>query len=317
MRKLLSAVPRIHLAITTHTTRHLRRTLLGVAHQGRRPDSVTISCDNDLPEITELVKACSGEFGAGLPEGIALVQRASIGQCALAQVRNNAVRAILDAGAGPGDAIIFHDGDCCPASDCTAVHERLLAGAELVNAYRVDLTEAQTEAFDEDAVRRGLPPAAITDDQRATLEARDRRYRRALLLKRLGLPGLVKAHKPKILGANFSFRLSAYIEVNGFDEEYLGYGSEDDDFSRRIYAAGFRPAVGVASAVVYHQWHATRKPADWHDSPGVRRFEMSLPTRAARGLTNPIPQDAPRVSVLRGGMLASERVLEAAGRVTV
>jgi hypothetical protein len=158
VRKLLSAVPRIHLAITTHTTRHLRRTLLGVAHQGRRPDSVTISCDNDLPEITELVKACSGEFGAGLPDGIALVQRASIGQCALAQVRNNAVRAILDAGAGPGDAIIFHDGDCCPASDCTAVHERLLAGAELVNAYRVDLTEAQTEAFDEDAVRRGLPP---------------------------------------------------------------------------------------------------------------------------------------------------------------
>lgn len=304
--QLLSGVPRIHLAITTHTTRHLRRTLLGAANQTRRPDSIVVSCDNDLAEIADLVRACTDEFGDGLPRGVTIVQRPSIGQCALAQVRNNAVRWILQAGAGEGDAVIFHDGDCCPAADCTAVHEKLLDGAELVNAYRVDLTEAQTETFDEAAVKEGKPPALITAEQKELLATRDKRYRRALALKRLGVPGLVKSHKPKILGANFSFRLSAYLTINGFDEEYLGYGSEDDDFSRRIYAAGFRPAVGVATAIVYHQWHQTRKPADWHDSPGVKRFEMKLPTRAARGLIEPIQQQTPRATTfVRGREVAT------------
>ncbi len=305
---------RVHLAITTHTTRHLRRTLLGVAHQVRKPDSVTISCDNDLAEITDLVRSCTEEFAQGLPAGICLVQRPSIGECALAQVRNNAVRAIMHRGAAAQDCVIFHDGDCCPASDCTAVHESLLSRAELVNAYRIDLTEEQTDKFDEAAVKAGRPPASITADQRSVLEERDRRYTRTLRLKRLGIPGLVKAHKPKILGANFSFKLSAYIAINGFDEEYLGYGSEDDDFSRRIYQSGFRPAVGVAKAIVYHQWHPTRKPTDWHDSPGVKRFNMPLPVKASRGLERPIAQDAPRVMHLLGGRCVSEELLAHAGR---
>lgn len=288
----------IHLVITTHTTRHLRRSLMGAAHQTRTPASIVVSCDNDLGEIREVVRAASAEFASGLPAGLVIVQRPALGVCALAQVRNNGVRALRALGAGPDDRVVFHDGDCCPAADDLSNHARLLTSADLVCAYRVDLTPEQTEAFDESAVAAGRPPGDITPEQRGALALRERRLRRQALLRRL-LPmlfrGRSKAHKPKILGANFSCSLAAYDSINGFDEEYLGYGSEDDDFARRLYATGHRPAVGVGSCIVYHQWHPTRAPESWHRSRGVERFKMILPPVCERGLRNPIDQQPPMV----------------------
>lgn len=281
---------RLHLAITTHTTRHLRRTLLAVASLRRKPDTVIVSCDNDREDVRDLTRACSGEFAWGLTAGIVLVQRPALGVCMLSQVRNNAVRALLARGATTSDAIIFHDGDCAPAADCAGTHEELLRRADLVCAFRVDLSPEQTEAFDETAVREGRPPAAVTEAQAELLEHRQARHERSLLLRRLSGGLAVKPHKPKILGANFALSLAAYDAVNGFDEEYVGYGSEDDDFSKRLYAVGVRSAVGVTRAVVYHQWHETRKPADWHDSPGVARFHRTLPSVCERGLRTPADQ---------------------------
>ena len=49
-------------------------------------------------------------------------------------------------------------------------------------------------------------------------------------------------------------------------------------------------AVGVASAIVYHQWHPTRAPGAWADNAGAPRFLKGTPTVAARGLENPIEQ---------------------------
>src|SRR5438270_320196 len=42
-------VPTVHVIISTHTTRHLRPVLLGVAVQRPRPASVVVSIDNDAP----------------------------------------------------------------------------------------------------------------------------------------------------------------------------------------------------------------------------------------------------------------------------
>ncbi len=302
-------MPGLHQLVTTHTTRHLRRTLLGVAEQSRRPDLVIVSCDNDREDVRELVRACSAEFAAGLPGGIRLVQRPSVGVCAASQVRNNAVRAALACGATHEDSLALLDGDCCPARDWAARHEALLADADLVIGFRVDLSREQTDAFDESAVRRGEPPAAITTGQRSLLESRQRRYDRALLLRRIGLSWMVKPHKPKLLSANFAVRLRAWVEINGFDEEYRGYGQEDDDFSRRIYKAGFRGAVGIASAIVYHQWHETRAPGEWHASDGAARFSGSWKARCTRGLADPMPQETPRMEWFVEGVQREVRPL--------
>lgn len=283
------------VAVITHTPRHLRRTLLGVSLQSRRPDHLIVSCDNNLPEIESLLRGCSGEFGLRIVH----VHREHQGECRVSQVRNNAVRALLNLNADPKTRVLYLDGDCCPAREALAVHERAGAHADLVVGFRIELTPEQTESFSEGELQAGRSPAGISKSAWDQLAARDRRYRRQLLLKRFGL---CKPHKPKVLSANFSLSTAMLSRVNGFDEEYVGYGAEDDDLSRRVYRAGGRAAIAVRDAVVFHQWHPTRAPAAWSESPGVARFKLDLPYRCARGIINPLPQPSPDVTVLERGL---------------
>jgi hypothetical protein len=283
-------MPRAHAIISTHTTRHLRRTLLGVLAQTRRADSVTVTCDTDAADIAELVASVSAEAGAP----ITLVQRPFQGASRSSQVRNNGVRAILATEHAPDDLLWFLDGDCLPAPDCLMRHISLCPAGRLVVAFRIDLTPEQTEALDDAAILRAQP-IIPTSDQLAGLSTRALRYRRAAFMRRLGLG---KPHKPKLLSANFAVRLADYLAVNGFDEEYTGYGQEDDDLGRRLYAIGVRPAIGVATAVAYHQYHPTRAPQAWEASPNAARFAAPFTPRCEWGVANPAPQPEPVVTLV-------------------
>lgn len=276
-------MPPLIAIVTTHTTRHLRRTLLGVSAQTRRADRVIVTCDGDGEELKDAVEAAAREFA--LP--ITLVRRAHAGVSRSGQVRNNAVRVLLADSTARDALLVFLDGDICPAPGCFAAHERLAAAAEVVLGFRHDLTEAQTEAFDEAALRSGREPVSVTDEQREALELRHRRYARLRLWRRFGL---AKPHKPKLLSANFAVRLGAFERINGFDELYEGYGQEDDDLGRRLYGAGARPGIGLKNAIAYHLWHPTRAPGKWEDSVNAPRFARGGPNRCVQGIANPKPQ---------------------------
>jgi GT2 family glycosyltransferase len=281
---------RAHAIISTHTTRHLRPTLLGVLAQSRRPDSVVVSADSDDPEIAVLVQALATE--RSFP--ITLVQRPHQGESRSSQVRNNAVRAVVSSQHAPADVLWFLDGDCLPAPDCLEQHLRSYAGSArpVVVAFRVDLTRAQTEAIDESRIARG-EPLNPTQEQLAALQARERRYRRHLLLRRLGIG---KPHKPKLLSANFSVRIADFLAVNGFDEEYTGYGQEDDDLGRRLYKIGAAPVLAIIQAMAFHLYHETRAPGEWEASPNAARFARPFSERCVHGVTNPAPQPAPVIT---------------------
>jgi hypothetical protein len=277
------------LILITHTTRHLRRSLLAAAASLRKPDEIFVSCDGDGDDLASCVRAAAAEFNLS----VTLVRRSHTGQSRSPQVRNNAVRT-LPLSLATETRLVFLDGDCAPAQDCLGQHEMLgdgNGGGRVVVGFRIDLTQEQTEAFDESAVTQGRPPAEIAAGQWAALKSRDRRYRRAVFFRRFGL---AKAHKPKILSANFSCTLGAFRAVNGFDEQFIGWGAEDDDLGRRLYQSGVKPAVGVATAIVFHQWHATRAPGAWSDNAGAPRFLDGAkginPMRAARGLEDPMDQ---------------------------
>jgi predicted glycosyltransferase involved in capsule biosynthesis len=135
----------------------------------------------------------------------------------------------------------------------------------------------------------------LTADQIASIEDR---HRRLTWQARLRPFGLAKPHKPKVLGADFSVRFSAFAKINGMDEEYVGYGSEDDDVGRRLYASGASVAVGIKQLEIYHLWHQTRKGQAWEESSGVARFKTKTPTRAAFGLDHPLEQPPVQISAL-------------------
>lgn len=229
---------------------------------------------------------------------MSIVLRPNMGGCRVGQARNNGFKGVRALGVHPDDRVLFFDGDICPAVDVVEVHRRRGSAADLLIGFRIELSEPQTEAFDEGEVRRGRAPAVIEPGQFEALVQRDGRYRRQLWLRKLHM---TKPHKPKLLSAHFSVCVRAMERVNGFDEEFTGWGQEDDDLGRRLHSSGASCGVVIREAVAYHQWHPTRAPGDWKDSAGVDRFHRNLHWHCERGIIHPLEQPRPVLQRFESG----------------
>jgi hypothetical protein len=291
--------------IPTHTTRHLACCLASLAHQTRPPQAVVVTCDTDdaaigalLDEWWPRVADAVRKAGRAVPL-LVHTYRPHQGRAQLNQVRNNGLRALRDrAGLGVDDVVVVLDGDTMLAADALERHAGLAtAGAELIIPYRFMIEEVVTPSVEAaDVLARGVPRAQIvTPAMERDLAARDRRYRRHLVLARLGL---AKPHKPKLIGGHHAVKFGTFLRVNGFDEEYVGYRFNDDDLSRRLRLA--RPRVKTAIAVreieAYHLWHPVRAPDRLQDAPGYARWSRrDLPVRCVRGIERGLEQPEPVV----------------------
>ena len=65
----------------------------------------------------------------------------------------------------------------------------------------------------------------------------------------------LKDRGSNIVGAAFSLYKDDYIKINGFDEEYRGWGKEDDDISWRLYKAGLKLKHISLKYPIIHLWH--------------------------------------------------------------
>jgi hypothetical protein len=72
-------------------------------------------------------------------------------------------------------------------------------------------------------------------------------------------------------GASIAASREAYFEIGGFDESFLGWGGEDNEFwdraetTGRVYAFGYLPFI--------HLWHAPQPGKQLgNDAPAVRRW---------------------------------------------
>jgi hypothetical protein len=273
----------MHVVIPTHTTRHLHRTLLGYATQEQPATTITVSCDTDDPEIGALLERFVEESGVTLTH----VWRARHPEARLAQTRNNGIRSLLGRGLGEDDVLILVDGDCIPATDFVACHAARSNDAEFVIGNYVLLDEATTEGIPANADMRTYLEPYPTEEQMDRMRRLDRKARTHQLLRKFGL---TKAHKPKILGANTSVRARNVLAINGYDEKYMEWGYEDDDFGRRLYRSGARSTIAITRATLLHQWHPTRKGKAWESGSVAQRFKSRLPTRCEHGIDNPLDQ---------------------------
>ena len=274
-----------YVVVPTHTPRHLLPTLVALGAQDTPPTGVVISCDNDGADILDVVRQASER----IDDPLTILQRAKGEVGRLSQVRNNAIRHLRSRGV-PGEArLLFMDGDCVLARDGVAWHHRLGRGAEMVSAYRINLTPEQTDALSLDDLRAGRTPTP-TDANRAELARRHRRYTRQALLRRFKL---AKANKPKILGGHHSVTMDLYLRLNGHDETYFGWGMEDDDFCRRAHRSGARVAIGVNQIMAFHLYHEHRSAGGWHDAQNADKYKAEGRQgliRCERGVDNGVEQ---------------------------
>lgn len=145
-----------------------------------------------------------------------------------------------------GALLVFHDNDMLiPECYAAELWRRFKDGYDVINAKRFVfyLEEAETKRFFETAA---LLPDASSETVVQNLEA----------------------------GGSVAMARDAFFAIGGYDESFVGWGGEDNEFwerahTRRVWAYGYLPIV--------HLWHAPQPEKVKHNPFGARQFrELSL-----------------------------------------
>ena len=143
-----------------------------------------------------------------------------------------------------GKVILLSDGDCIPDRNFVKEHAGAWrAGGFCVGGY-VRLSADYCRTLTEASVRAGEYEAQMTPE--------DRRRFRVTHWKSLWGVLFGRIKKPKVYGCNIGVDREAYYAVNGYDENFDGFGKEDSDLRNRLRRAGAKPTSLWGRAWVYH-----------------------------------------------------------------
>lgn len=240
--------------------------LESVRRQRRLPDEVIIADDGSTAPTRELVEALAADF----PVPLVHVWHPDEG-FRLAAIRNRAMAR------AKGDYIIQIDGDILLHRDFVADHVRLARRGSYAKGVRVRLDENLSRQICSEGLRRmpGVFTPNISDRVKAM---------RFLPLARL-FAAHFKKGKAYGLGCNMAFFRSDLLRVNGYDEDFVGWGREDDDIAHRLSRAGIGMRDTRFAAVCFHLWHPenSRAQAEANIELCRRRDEEGI-IRAVHGI---------------------------------
>ena len=91
-----------------------------------------------------------------------------------------------------------------------------------------------------------LPAKYIETIDKMLKEDRKRRIIKTLRLAKRGI---------RLVGMSYALMREAYLKVNGYDENYVGWGQEDDDFGNRLTVAGINGRELITQNIQLHLWH--------------------------------------------------------------
>jgi glycosyltransferase involved in cell wall biosynthesis len=271
---------------------HLARSLASIAVQRtRRKLEVVVADDGSRDETPQVVE----QFARQSPFPVRFVTR-----------NHQGFRAAANRNAGAREAtaphLLFCDGDCLLPPDHVEQHLAAWRPNTCTSGYCVRLDEANTQSISLDGVRRGefLNLAPASELRRlAVRHARSMWYH--FTRHRL---------KPALRSTDFSIARVDFERVNGFDEEFSGWGCEDDDLGQRLIAAGVRPISILHRTRVYHMWHPSvpSKPATWREGDNVAYLKRPVRlTRCVRGLK---ARNAASLTVHLGGQYSHHPLLK-------
>ncbi len=217
--------------------------LNSVIKQRVLPDEVVIADDGSGPETAAMIN----KYADRLP--IKHIWHADNG-FRLAAIRNKA-----NAAAG-GEYLIQIDGDLILHPDFVGDHLRAAKKEHFIGGSRVILSQELTDSVFKES---GKLPSLFSKGVRNRLNGMHSKILADLL------SSLINTRKSNnIRGCNMSYWKKDFVDVNGYDEEFVGWGREDTDLVLRFYKAGLQRSFFKLRGIVYHLWHkeAERKDLD-------------------------------------------------------
>ena len=189
-----------------------------------------------------------------------------------AKIRNKAVAA------SNADYLIFIDGDCVAFPDFIARHIQLAEEGSFVRGNRIMLSETYTQEFLQSDIKSSELAFFGLLKLRQT-----KKIKRILPLLKLPLGGLRKLKKNKWYGVktcNLGVWRKDFVAINGFDEQYVGWGHEDADLAIRLINNGVYRKEGVNAVTMLHLWHALNDRS--HLEKNVLRLEQRIQSNTTR-----------------------------------
>ncbi len=231
----------VSLIITTYNRPDaLKCSILSIQKQSVLPDEVIIADDGSTVETAELIKK--------LNEASAFPIRHSWQEdegFQAAKARNKAIALASH------EYIIIIDGDIFVHRNFVEDHLHFRRQGHYLQGSRVNLGPELTQKM-------------IADDSVSIHPWTPQVINRKNTIRAPFINHILQSQKNNTKGTrscNMSFWRADVVKINGFDEEYIGWGREDSDFALRLQNAGIRRKNVKFAAMGYHLFHSEESRA--------------------------------------------------------
>lgn len=225
---------KISLIITTYNWKEaLSVTLKSIMKQTLMPDEVIIADDGSREDTKELIETFRRDF----PTVLIHSWQEDLG-FRLAESRNKAIAK------SSGDYLIIVDGDLHLPEMFVESHANVAAPRCFVQGGRVLLGATASENL-----LRGKVPSLFSSDVRNRHNMIESNWLSAIFTK-------IRNSDKSTRGCNFALWRKDAIMVNGYNENFEGWGREDSEFVVRLLNNNLNRIYLKFKAVVYHLHHS-------------------------------------------------------------
>lgn len=258
------------LVSTYRSPRALELSLGSVLRQSHLPDEVLVADDGSGGETRTVVDAAERRLAErGVP--LRHLWHEDLGFRA-GGIRNKALSAATFT------YVVQIDGDVVLHPRFIAQHVAWARPGYFLCGRRADLTPERTAEIE----------ASMTLPERLRASRDFERLKYAFYLPPLTplfLRQYARSHTKGLMGSNMSYWLEDALRVNGYDEDFEGWGKEDNDFALRLMNSGVRRRTLVGSALQYHLHHRQNDRSRLEQNTSrLDEVRLSGRTRCANGI---------------------------------
>lgn len=250
---------------------HLRLCLNSLKSCSEDFDEVIITDDGSSEETVDHINRMIKEYGFPVKH----VWQPKQGFRA-AGARNNGIK---HAG---GNYLIFLDSDFVVMPDTIREHLKRRKAGRFVAGHCKYLDKDQSVALLESGISPKTAEDLYTSLSPKEINRSHRRFIKRTVLMRLGLARPSK----QSLGGHLSIFRKDIERVNGYDEDFVGWGGEDEDLGIRLVRAGIFGRSAIRYARVLHVWHPKELgEKHWSKGPNIDYFrDENRPAFCENGL---------------------------------
>ena len=214
----------------------LIKVLEALCRQTRPADEIIVADDGSGHETSDMIRG----FEKGSLQTIEYVWQKDKGFRA-ARIRNKAIKR------STGEYIILLDGDCIPSGCFVQDHMALAERKTFLQGKRILVGKEVSDSF-------------TYADTKTTVKLLRHALRGELsnshhLIRLPWFPAFCNRKQSGIRSCNMSFFREDIFAVNGFNEDFTGWGREDSELAVRFYRHGLQRKSHPFMAICFHLWH--------------------------------------------------------------